>query len=56
MADPGFMKLTIEDSDIAVLTLDDPRGSANVLSRAVLDELEQASDRRWKAARTWPGW
>lgn len=41
MADPAFMKLTIEDSDIAVLTLDDPRGSANVLSQAVLAELEQ---------------
>src|SRR6476620_8606270 len=41
MADAGYMKLTVEDSDIAVLTLDDPRGSANVLSQAVLEELEQ---------------
>ena len=41
MADAPYMKLTIEESDIAVLTLDDPRGSANVLSRAVLEELEQ---------------
>jgi 3-hydroxyacyl-CoA dehydrogenase/enoyl-CoA hydratase/carnithine racemase len=41
MADPAFMKLTIEESDVAVLTLDDPRGSANVLSQAVLSELEQ---------------
>lgn len=41
MADPAFMKLTIEEKDIAVLTLDDPRGSANVLSQAVISELEQ---------------
>ncbi len=41
MADAGFMKLTIEDADVAVLTLDDPRGSANVLSQAVLEELEK---------------
>ncbi len=41
MADAGYMKLSIEDGDIAVLTLDDPRGSANVLSRAVLEELEK---------------
>src|SRR6476620_5427631 len=41
MADAGYMKLTVEDSDIAVLTLDDPRGSANVLSQAVLEELEK---------------
>ena len=41
MADPAFMKLTIEEKDVAVLTLDDPRGSANVLSQAVLGELEQ---------------
>src|SRR5215207_4500534 len=41
MADAGYMKLSTEDKDIAVLTLDDPRGSANVLSRAVLEELEQ---------------
>ncbi len=41
MADAGYMKLSIEQSDIAVLTLDDPRGSANVLSRAVLDEFEK---------------
>jgi 3-hydroxyacyl-CoA dehydrogenase/enoyl-CoA hydratase/carnithine racemase len=41
MADAGYMKLSIEESGIAVLTLDDPRGSANVLSRAVLDEFEK---------------
>lgn len=41
MADAPYMKLSIEDSDIAVLTLEDPRGSANVLSRAVLEELEK---------------
>ena len=41
MADPAFMKLTFEEKDIAVLTLDDPRGSANVLSQAVISELEQ---------------
>ena len=39
MADQGFFELSTEGSDIAVLTLDDPRGSANVFSRAVLDEL-----------------
>jgi len=41
MADAGFMKLSFEEPDIAVLTLDDPRGSANILSQAVLAELEQ---------------
>ncbi len=41
MADAPYMKLSVEDSDIAVLTLADPRGSANVLSRAVLEELEK---------------
>jgi len=41
MADAPYMTLSTEDKDIAVLTLDDPRGSANVLSRAVLEELEQ---------------
>jgi 3-hydroxyacyl-CoA dehydrogenase/enoyl-CoA hydratase/carnithine racemase len=40
MAEPGFFKLTTEGADIAVLTLDDPRGSANVFSRAVLEELD----------------
>ena len=40
MADRGFFELTTEDKDIAVLTLDDPRGSANVFSAAVLEELE----------------
>ena len=39
MADIGYMKLSME-GDVAVLTLDDPRGSANVLSRAVLEELD----------------
>ncbi len=41
MAEAGYMKLSIEGGDVAVLTLDDPRGSANVLSRAVLDELDK---------------
>jgi 3-hydroxyacyl-CoA dehydrogenase/enoyl-CoA hydratase/carnithine racemase len=41
MSDTSFMKLSTEGADIAVLTLDDPRGSANVLSRAVLEELEK---------------
>jgi 3-hydroxyacyl-CoA dehydrogenase/enoyl-CoA hydratase/3-hydroxybutyryl-CoA epimerase/3-hydroxyacyl-CoA dehydrogenase/enoyl-CoA hydratase/3-hydroxybutyryl-CoA epimerase/enoyl-CoA isomerase len=41
MAEPGYLKLTTEDSDIAVLTLDDPRGSANVFSKPVLDELDK---------------
>src|SRR5947207_440642 len=40
MADPGFMKLSIEQQDLVVITIDDPRGSANVLSQAVLDEME----------------
>ncbi|HTM56473.1 MAG TPA: 3-hydroxyacyl-CoA dehydrogenase NAD-binding domain-containing protein [Pirellulales bacterium] len=40
MADSSYMKLTFPEPDIAVLTLDDPRGSANVLSQAVLEELE----------------
>jgi 3-hydroxyacyl-CoA dehydrogenase/enoyl-CoA hydratase/3-hydroxybutyryl-CoA epimerase/3-hydroxyacyl-CoA dehydrogenase/enoyl-CoA hydratase/3-hydroxybutyryl-CoA epimerase/enoyl-CoA isomerase len=41
MADAPYMNLSIEEGDIAVLTLDDPRGSANVLSRGVLEELEK---------------
>ncbi len=41
MADAPYMKLSIEESDIGVLTIEDPRGSANVLSRAVLEELEK---------------
>jgi 3-hydroxyacyl-CoA dehydrogenase/enoyl-CoA hydratase/carnithine racemase len=40
MPDAPYIKLSTEGSDVAVLTLDDPRGSANVLSRAVLEELE----------------
>jgi 3-hydroxyacyl-CoA dehydrogenase/enoyl-CoA hydratase/3-hydroxybutyryl-CoA epimerase/3-hydroxyacyl-CoA dehydrogenase/enoyl-CoA hydratase/3-hydroxybutyryl-CoA epimerase/enoyl-CoA isomerase len=44
MAEAGYMQLSTEDKDIAVLTLDDPRGSANVLSRAVLEELEKNLD------------
>ena len=44
MADAPFITLSIEDKDVAVLTLDDPRGSANVLSRAVLEELEKHLD------------
>jgi len=41
MADASYMTLTFEEADVAVLTLDDPRGSANVLSQAVLEELEK---------------
>ncbi len=41
MADQGYFTLSTEGSDIAVLTLDDPRGSANVFSRAVLDDLDK---------------
>ena len=41
MADPAAIHLTFEDKDVAVLTLDDPRGSANVLSRSLLEELEK---------------
>jgi 3-hydroxyacyl-CoA dehydrogenase/enoyl-CoA hydratase/3-hydroxybutyryl-CoA epimerase/3-hydroxyacyl-CoA dehydrogenase/enoyl-CoA hydratase/3-hydroxybutyryl-CoA epimerase/enoyl-CoA isomerase len=41
MADQGFFKLTTADGDVAVLTLDDPRGSANVFSKAVLDDLDK---------------
>lgn len=44
MANNGYIKLSIEDSDVAVLTLDDPRGSANVFSRAVLEDLEKNLD------------
>jgi len=47
MADQGFFELSTEGSDIAVLTLDDPRGSANVFSSISL---------RSKVARIWPGW
>lgn len=35
------LTLSFPESDIAVLTLDDPESSANVLSRHVLDALEQ---------------
>ncbi len=44
MADPAAVHLTFEDKDVAVLTLDDPRGSANVLSRSLLEELEKHLD------------
>ncbi len=44
MADPAAIHLTFEDKDVAVLTLDDPRGSANVLSRSLLEELEKHLD------------
>ena len=40
MAEQGFFERTTHDNDIAVLTLDDPRGSANVFSSAVLEELD----------------
>src|SRR5262245_4225579 len=35
------LTLSFPEPDIAVLTLDDPNSSANVLSRHVLDSLEQ---------------
>ena len=47
----GIIALSFPEPDIAVLTLDDPRKGANVLSRSVLDEfaahldtLEQRTD------------
>src|SRR3954464_1177656 len=36
-----MLSLSFPEPDIAVLTLDDPDSSANVLSRHVLDELER---------------
>ena len=44
MTAPGIITLSFEESDIAVLTLDDPRKGANVLSQAVLEELSHQLD------------
>jgi 3-hydroxyacyl-CoA dehydrogenase/enoyl-CoA hydratase/3-hydroxybutyryl-CoA epimerase/3-hydroxyacyl-CoA dehydrogenase/enoyl-CoA hydratase/3-hydroxybutyryl-CoA epimerase/enoyl-CoA isomerase len=44
MASNTTLALTFPEPDIAVLTLDDPQSSANVLSRHVLDALERHLD------------
>jgi 3-hydroxyacyl-CoA dehydrogenase/enoyl-CoA hydratase/3-hydroxybutyryl-CoA epimerase/3-hydroxyacyl-CoA dehydrogenase/enoyl-CoA hydratase/3-hydroxybutyryl-CoA epimerase/enoyl-CoA isomerase len=44
MAEERMLSLTFPEPDIAVLTLDDPNSSANVLSTRVLDELEAHLD------------
>lgn len=44
MASSTTLTLSFPEPDIAVLTLDDPQSSANVLSRHVLDALEQYLD------------
>jgi len=44
MADSGILTLHFPDPDIAVLTFDDPRKGANVLSSTVLAELERHLD------------
>lgn len=44
MAASTTLSLTFPEPDIAVLTLDDPESSANVLSRHVLDALESSLD------------
>ena len=41
MAATTTLSLSFPEADIAVLTLDDPQSSANVLSRHVLDALEK---------------
>ncbi|MGD9722262.1 MAG: 3-hydroxyacyl-CoA dehydrogenase NAD-binding domain-containing protein [Pirellulales bacterium] len=41
MAEQGFLTLSIENGDVAVLTLDDPRGTANVFSAAVLADFDK---------------
>lgn len=41
MPAPSYIKLSMAEPDIAVLTFDDPEKSANVLSRAVLEELHE---------------
>lgn len=45
MPDNSLLSLDFPANDIAVLNLDDPNKSVNVLSRAVLDDLEQHLDR-----------
>jgi 3-hydroxyacyl-CoA dehydrogenase/enoyl-CoA hydratase/3-hydroxybutyryl-CoA epimerase/3-hydroxyacyl-CoA dehydrogenase/enoyl-CoA hydratase/3-hydroxybutyryl-CoA epimerase/enoyl-CoA isomerase len=44
MADAGVISLSFEPADIAVLTFDDPKKGANVLSSSVLAELEKHLD------------
>src|SRR3981189_1418990 len=44
MTETGIITLSFEERDIAVLTLDDPRKGANVLSRAVLEEFARHLD------------
>ena len=56
MADQAYMKLSTEGSDIAVLTLDDPRGTRQRAVAAVLDELEKHLNDAGKRARIWPAW
>src|SRR5687768_2844228 len=53
MAASTMVSLSFPEPDVAVITLDDPQSSANVLSRHVLDSLEQhlnELDRRPKLA------
>lgn len=44
MADRSILSLARPEPDVVVLTLDDPHKGANILSSAVLDELEQQLD------------
>lgn len=44
MAATTTLTLSFPEADIALLTLDDPQSSANVLSRHVLESLEQHLD------------
>ncbi len=56
MSDPGILTLSFEENDIAVLTLDDPRKGANVLSTPVLEEFCAALRRARSGGPIWPGW
>ena len=51
MAATTTLSLSFPESDIAVLTLDDPQSSANVLSRHVLEALEKHLDELDKRAK-----
>ena len=44
MADHSILSLEFPQDDLAVLTINDPKKGANVLSRSVLDDLEQHLD------------
>ena len=44
MADPSILTLDFPQDDIALITIHDPNKGANVLSRTVLDELEEHLD------------